>query len=615
MAKEAEDKFEGKIGRRDFLRLAGITTAGVVLSACGPGTPTATEEPAEEPAGEEPTAEPTEAPPAEVGREGTLIIGFEGGPVQAPELANPYTPGARINQGYHQAMIESLWYLNYQTGETIPWLAAVPLEELEWGEDYTQVDVPIREGIEWNDGEPFTADDVAWTLSMVKENPTLSYGPAMEQWLETAAAIDELTFRLTLTEPNPRFLYDNFTVRIWGAVRILPRHIWEGQDPTTFTNFDVDKGWPVFTGPYRLVNASASEFVYERRDDWWAAKTGFHELPGARKLVFTEAGQDERKAAMLEANEVDSEPSMSADTFLSLKEKNPNAIAWQEEAPHGWPAPCPRMMGFNCQVPPWDDPDMRWAVAYAIDHVKYTEVVSRGFGLPARYTLPVYPGIQDFVKENEDLLEMYDVTTYDLDRAKELIESKGYEMGSDGVYEKDGERLSVDILVKSANEVDPPLLVSYLKEAGIDAVPKGLANAQYHDNRRRGQFGMEATHVLCGSVADPFAELNQFHSRWIEPEGEVRSANYWGFANEEYDAIVEEVERTPPGDERIHELYRQAMEIKLRELPVLPLWHGFRIVPHSTKYWTNWPTKDNDYFMPVNWWDSCEIIIVNVRPA
>src|SRR5687768_6587453 len=63
----------------------------------------------------------------EVSRENTLIIGFEGGPSAAPEQAG-LNPGAMLSQGHHQVMIESLYYLNYQDGELIPWLAAGPPE-------------------------------------------------------------------------------------------------------------------------------------------------------------------------------------------------------------------------------------------------------------------------------------------------------------------------------------------------------------------------------------------------------------------------------------------------------------------------------------------------------
>ena len=110
----------------------------------------------------------------DVPREKTLIIGFEGGPAQAPENAG-LNATATNSQGVHQVMIESLYVLNYQTGESIPWLASGPET---WNADFTQVDIPLREGVTWNDGEPFTADDVVFSINMYKEHPTLIFaGP------------------------------------------------------------------------------------------------------------------------------------------------------------------------------------------------------------------------------------------------------------------------------------------------------------------------------------------------------------------------------------------------------------------------------------------------------
>ena len=56
---------------------------------------------------------------------------------------------------------------------------------------------------------------------------------------------------------------------------ILPKHIWEGQDPKTFTNYDLAKGWPCGTGPYKIVSSTAQQMVADRGDDWWGAETGF----------------------------------------------------------------------------------------------------------------------------------------------------------------------------------------------------------------------------------------------------------------------------------------------------------------------------------------------------
>ena len=593
--------------RITLLTLVAIFT--LLLASCAP--------PMEAPAGAGGNAAPAADTGAaatttssDVPREKTLIIGFEGGPSAAPEQAG-LNPGSMSSQGHHQVMIESLYYLNYQTGELIPWLAA---EQATWNEDFTVVTIPLRDGIKWSDGEPFTAEDIVFTIEMLQANPTLSFADRVVD-VAKAEAIDDVTLQITLNRTDPRFVVNAFGVRIWGAVRIVPKHIWEGQDPNTFNNFDLEKGWPVWTGPYKLVKATSTEFVFDRRNDWWGAETGFQDLPAPERIIFVEAGPDERKAAALSANEVDGEPSLRIDTFNTVLEQNPNAIGWTTEPPHAWIDPCPGMLGFNTRVAPWDDKDMRWAVNYALSKQEIGDAQTGGFGQPSPYNFPDYPALQAWLTENQDLLDQYGPTTYDPAKAKSLIESKGYVMGADGFYEKDGERLQVDILFKTEEPILPALVVAAFQEIGIDAAPRALAGAAYFDARNTGDFEIETHHVACGSVVEPYDELNLLHSRWIVPIGERASNNIWGWSNAEYDQIVDEMQTIAPGAEQQHELFRRALEIRLQELPIISLTQQRRVVPYSTKYWTNWPTAENDYHHPPNWWMNFLMLVVDIQPA
>jgi len=585
------------------------TALAVFMAACAPPMESA-------PGAAAPAADAGAAPAAPaadlqgVTREKTLIIGFEGGPHAAPEQ-NGLNPGATNSQGHHQVMIESLYYLNYQSGELIPWLAAGPAE---WNDDYTEAVIKLRQGIKWSDGEPFTAEDIVFTIDMLKANPTLSYASAVVD-VTAAEAVDELTLKLTLANPDPRFIVNAFGVRIWGAVRIVPKHIWEGQDPNTFTNFDLEKGWPVWTGPYKLIKATPSEFVFERRADWWAAETGFQTLPAPERIIFVEAGPDERKAAALTANEVDGEPSLRIDTFQDVVSKNPNAIGWTEDGTRAWIDPCPGMLGFNTRIAPWDDAEMRWAINYALPKQKIGDATTGGQGIVSAYNFPAYPALQAWLTENQDLLDQYGPTVYDPAKAKAIFESKGYTMGASGFYEKDGQPLQVDILFKTEEPILPALIVSAFQEVGIDAAPRALAGAAYFDARDTGDFEIETHHVACGSVVEPYDELQLLHSRWVKPIGERASNNIWGWTNAEYDTIVEAIQKLEPGAEEEHELFRQALEIRLQELPIISLTQQQRVVPYSTKYWTNWPTAENDYHHPPNWWMNFMMLVVNIQPA
>jgi len=199
--------------------------------------------------------------------------------------------------------------------------------------------------------------------------------------------------------------------------------------------------------------------------------------------------------------------------------------------------------------------------------------------------------------------------------AKQIIESKGYKMGSDGFYQKDGQPLSVSILVKAEDTIATPIIISSLQDVGINATPRALTGGSYGLAHDKGDFEIETTHVNCGSVTEPFTELNTLHSKWIKPAGQIQTPNIWGYKNAEYDKIVDQIAALPPNDAKEHALFRQALEIRLKDLPIIALSQQLRIVPYTSKYWTNWPTADNGYVHPPNWWQTFIIPLVNIKSA
>ena len=168
----------------------------------------------------------------EVPREATVIIENEFGRVAVPDNMNPYIAGQYLDWGMWQATQEALFYLNYETGEVIPWQAS----GYSFNDDKTEVTINIRDGVKWSDGTPLTAHDVVFTIEMLQGNPELQYSFDMQQWVASITAEDDHTVVMTLTRPNPRFVINYFSVRIWDTILIAPQHIWENVDPTTFNN-------------------------------------------------------------------------------------------------------------------------------------------------------------------------------------------------------------------------------------------------------------------------------------------------------------------------------------------------------------------------------------------
>ena len=567
------------------------------------------------------TATPPSAASNNPERAQTLILGFEGGQIPSPDIANPFLPARwpMISAGIHQAMFESLFYLNYETGETEPWLA----ESYKFNDDSTELTINLRKGVEWSDGQPFTSKDVAFTLNMLKNNPNLIFAPAIQKWVKSVDTPDDQTVHIVLTAPYPRFVLDYFSVQVWGDVIIVPEHIWKDQDPNTFKNFDLAKGLPVATGPYKMTKATPGEFDYERNDSWWAAKTGFHALPAPKKLIFVDQGTEDKRTAMLSNNEVDGLPAIGLGAFKVASARNPNVIGWLDEAPYAWIDPCPYVFEFNTTVKPWDDPEMRWAVSYAIDKTALANLTNEGAGVPNTFLFPTYGALDKLLEKNQDLFKTYPVNEFSPDKANAILDKKGYTKGADGFrVGPDGTPLTLEIMGETPSEggiawgIASSLYTEYLANVGIRVTPKLLAVSAYQDAASLGQFQARQA-WLCGSVTDPFTTLDAYTARRAVPIGTRtdydKGAGRW--KNDEYSKIVDQIGQLVPGDPKIDPLVHQAMELFLKDLPAFGLYQQVRIVPYTTKYWTNWPTAKNNYIQPPNWWMTTHQFLLAIKPA
>lgn len=616
-----------------------LLIAALLLNACagaGPAAPAAeqpaaeaTVAPTEAPA--EATVAPTEAaaPAADASatdymnatREETVIWDIDGGRVADPELWNPFVPGNRRDHGYHQAILEPLFILNYQTGAIEPWLG----ESFTANETNEVWTLKLRDGVTWSDGVAFSADDVVFTIQMLIDNaPDLGDSASMQDWVATVEKVDDLTVQFNLTRPNPRFQLDYFSVRIWGGVIIVPKHIWEGQDPLTFKYYDTEKGWPVGTGPYKLASVSPTEFSYVRDDNWWGAKAGVFKLPAPKKLVWTWAGPEETRAALMADGKLDSLMDITLGALQALQAKNPNVITWFSDMPKAWvPDPCSRTFMVNHLVEPWNDKDMRWALNYAIDRDQIVQIAYEGTTLKSRHFFPAYPPLDALVDKaiEAGAWNLEQLWTYDPAKAKEIIESKGYALGSDGYYAKDGKQLALDIATHEAfieKQRIAAVLVEQFQAIGINATTRNEAGGTWDENRAMGTFDAQMNWDMCGSVNEPWNSSDTANIHWLKPQGERADRDHmrWsGEAAEKYGALIDEMGTLPLGDPKVEELFIEASKIFFDELPVIPITQAKKIIPFDTTYWTGWPTFEDDYIHPPTWWQHTHVILQHLEPA
>src|SRR4030095_9908879 len=191
-----------------------------------------------------------ELPP--VARDRTLIVSWGGreGRWVDWDVWNPYAEGSDHQNGLH-LILEPLAYYTAFDDRTYMWLA----ESFEFSADFKRLTIKTRPGVKWSDGVPFSAEDVAYTLSKLRDlGRKVRWGVDVQQFMQEARATDPNTVIITFKMPAPRFFYF-MTYKYDIGVYIVPKHIFQDQDWTTFKHFDVDKDWPVTTSPWQVVFA------------------------------------------------------------------------------------------------------------------------------------------------------------------------------------------------------------------------------------------------------------------------------------------------------------------------------------------------------------------------
>jgi peptide/nickel transport system substrate-binding protein len=552
-------------------------------------------------------------------RADTVIFDIGSGRVEDPSLFNPFLPSSRNDQGSKGAMIEPLFLMDLENGKIMPWLATSMTSTASL-DDWT---MKLRPDVKWSDGVAFGADDVVFTMNMLITHPDLVGGSDLAQWVKKVTKVDDTTVHFTLKQANPRFQLDYFTSQISGVSSnyVVPKHIWQGQDPLTFKNYDSKKGWPVWTGPYKLASASSSDFVYTRDDDWWGAKADFMSLPKPKRLEWVAPGPESSRTQRMADHQLDSLMDVSPGSYEALKAKNSKIIAWETGKPYLWPDPCERNLELNNEVKPWNDPKMRWALNYAIDRNQIVATAYEGSSQPSDSIFPAYPALTKYVDQAKQagLYDQYPLMTHDPDKAKQLIESAGWRKSGE-YYSKDGKTLSLDI------EEDEPtietqrvaqVIVEELQAIGVDASTRNVAEGTWIDDYSLGNFEAQVTSSTCGSVVEPWKSLDTLSNKHLLPIGKRTD---WGFNgvrynSAEYSALVAQIGNLPLNDPQVGTKFLQAWKIFLRDLPVIPVTQARKIVPFDTTYWKGWPSADNPYIQPASWWQSTQLIIHHLTPA
>jgi|AMZC01.1.fsa_nt_AMZC01004082.1_10 peptide/nickel transport system substrate-binding protein len=567
----------------------------------------------------------------------------------------------------HALMMETLWYRDQETGERIYGAA---ISDPIYNEDFTQMTVELRDNIYWSDGVPFTADDLVFTVELLKANPGLyqmGWSAQLNQYMESVEKLDDFTVRFNLTGPNPRF-HKLFETR-WNGIYIMPKHVWEKvEDPVTYKDPN-----PVVLGTYVPTDYDPNGYweLYTRRDDWERTVAGIVVgNPGPKYVLIIFYGDSTKKAIAMSRGELDVFFDMDFEAFQTVLEDVPTARSWYTDFPWAYPNEIDfRHFNFNFGDPLFQNKDVRWALALALNIVElqteYIGGVAKVSAIPVTPTASLMALYQDPLEEWLQNLEIevepgvmfkpYDPTVpdqiaawaeaqgytvpgtprqvfgsgwwkYAPDVAERLLIKNGFSRDSDGKWlTPDGKRWTIDLQAPpDENDAYRAAIAAadMWKAFGIEVNLQGAERSVWDQNRYVGQFGI-TTMWLSFSQADgdTWQQVLELHPDYYVPLGEdVRNKGGNWFASmrlndPQLGEMIDAMALTAPGSEESLKVSRDFIKYWVENMYSIPVISFKKFVTWDERYWTGFPTSENPIYMPLYWFHGGKFTFQSLKPV
>lgn len=470
--------------------------------------------------------------------DGSISAGSIAIPIVADPVFNPWHPNAFAESNVVNRVLFS--------GLTKPGLELAPAPDLaaswEVSDDGLAWTFFLREDVTWHDGEAFTADDVVYTFNEIALNTELgANNMSYFSSLERVDAVDEYTVVFTLTKPVaalPAYLSFN--------TEILPKHIFQGQDPWDLISFNKEK--PIGTGAFRMDSYTSGQSVR------LIANPDYYDgAPKLERVEYKVLADVNTHVAQLLTGE------------LSIFALDDQAALSRLEAARDIeivPAYTPRFfwIALNQENDLFTDVKVRRGMLHAIDRPYIIETVLNGYGTPA--DAGISPAMQYYYNSDVPRYE------YDPERAARLFAEAGWEdSDGDGVLDKDGTPFSFlfEVGIQGNLVRIGQIVQQQLREAGIDARFETLEwNTMIQKNVIRRDYDMILN--WWRYPADPDL-LPYFHSSTAGT-----GYNIPGYRDSRLDELLEAGSTIADPEER-RGIYLELQNYMAETLPYLFLWY------------------------------------------
>ncbi|GAA1991706.1 ABC transporter substrate-binding protein [Catenulispora subtropica] len=338
----------------------------------------------------------------------------------------------------------------------------------------------IRDGMKWSDGQPVTADDVAWTynLMMTNDDAATANGNFVANF--SKVAVDGNNVVITLKQAQSTMLALD--------IPVVPKHVWDShvQDIGKFNN---DTQFPVVSdGPFILTGYQKDQYLtLDANPNYWRGKPGFDHL------VFKFYKDADAEVEALKKGEVDFVYGLTPAQYDSLKgqsdiatNKAPGKRFYALAINPG--ATTKDGQAFGDGNPALQNQQVRQAIMYAIDTKTLVAKTLGGYGTVGGGYIPPIFGTYHW---DPDASSAY---SYNPDKANQLLDAAGYKKGSDGMRTgPDGKALTLRILGETNRPDDTQnaaYLTEWLKAVGIGATTSIVDQGKLGDTETAGTFDL-----------------------------------------------------------------------------------------------------------------------------
>ena len=506
----------------------------------------------------------------QTGRDTEGLIIYQENQISWVRNFEPLNPVSVCRWPTRGAIYETLFLYNPIKIDWTPWLAT----DYSWQDNNKKLLLTIRSGVQWSDGQPFSAHDVAYTFNLTKEFPALDTRNYWD-YLESVVAVSD-----TEIEVNFKRIYVPGFDAIAGT-HIVPKHIWvKLEDPLTFDNPN-----PVGTGPFtEILRFNSQIWELGKNPNYWQAGK-----PYIEKLIFPTFSTNELTTLAFLSGNLDYAGAFIPAIDRIYVDKDPeHHHYWFRNTGHS------TFLHTNTKDPVLSNVSVRKAISYAINRDQVVKVGMYNYTTPAHVTslagsMAIWHSPEIMDKENW--------VAFNPNKANMLLDSAGFKWKNEEErVNPDGSPLEFNIIVVSGWSDwvrSAQVITQNLKEVGIKTNVRTYDFGAWIARMQRGDFEMAIGWADKGSTPYNFFKSMMF-SGYVKPIGEVADLNWHRFGLEEADVLFKEFEQTSD-EERIKNIISKLQHLFIENAPGIPLFAELSWAEYNSKYFTGFPNEQNPY--------------------